>query len=105
VQNAIRHTPAGGSVELRAAPEGDSLRFEVSDSGPGIAAEYVPRLFDRFYRVPGAPSGGAGLGLYICKEIVEAHGGRVGVESEPGRGSIFWFTLPLARTTNAEVQA
>ena len=105
VQNAIRHTPAGGSVELRAAPQGDALRFEVSDTGPGIAAEFLPRLFDRFYRVPGAPSGGAGLGLYICKEIVEAHGGRVGVESEPGRGSIFWFTLPLARTTNAEVQA
>jgi signal transduction histidine kinase len=97
VQNAIRHTPAGGSVELRAVPEGDTMRFEVSDSGAGIAAEFLPRLFDRFYRVPGAPSGGAGLGLYICKEIVEAHGGRVGVESEPGRGSIFWFTLPLAQ--------
>jgi two-component system, NtrC family, sensor histidine kinase KinB len=104
VQNAIRYTPPAGSVELRAAPDGDALRFEVSDTGPGVAAEHLPRLFDRFYRVPGAPAGGAGLGLYICKEIVEAHGGRVGVESDVGRGSIFWFTLPLARA-NAEVAA
>ena len=104
VQNAIRHTPAAGTVELRAAPDGDALRFEVSDTGSGIAAEYLPRVFDRFYRVPGAPPGGAGLGLYICKEIVEAHGGGVGVVSDVDRGSIFWLTLPLART-KAEVAA
>jgi signal transduction histidine kinase len=96
VENALRHTPSGGQVELRAAPEGGMLRFVVSDSGPGIAAEHLPRLFDRFYRIPGAAPGGAGLGLYIVKEIVEAHGGRAGVESEVGQGSIFWFTLPLA---------
>ena len=72
LQNAIRYTPSGGSVELRAAPDGEALRFEVGDTGPGIAAEHLPRLFERFYRVPGAPAGGAGLGLYICKEIVEA---------------------------------
>jgi signal transduction histidine kinase len=96
VENALRHTPAGGHVELRAAPEGETLRFQVSDTGPGIAGEFLPRLFERFYRIPGAPEGGAGLGLYICKEIVEAHGGRVGVESEVGQGSIFWFTLPIA---------
>ena len=99
VQNAIRHTPAGGSVELSAARDGDALRFEVRDNGAGIAAEFLPRLFDRFYRVPGAPAGGAGLGLYICKEIVEAHGGRVSVDSAPGRGSVFRFTLPLHRST------
>jgi signal transduction histidine kinase len=94
LQNAIRHTPANGQVEVRAAPEPDGVRFEVRDSGPGIPAEYIPRLFERFYRVPGATSGGAGLGLYICKEIVEAHGGRIGVESDPGHGAIFWFNLP-----------
>ncbi|HEX9101551.1 MAG TPA: ATP-binding protein, partial [Polyangia bacterium] len=100
VQNAVRHTPPGGRVELGAAPAGDAaLRFEVRDSGAGIAPEHLPRLCDRFYRVPGAPTGGAGLGLYICKEIVEAHGGRVGVESDVGRGSTFWFTLPLASGT------
>jgi len=95
VDNALRHTPAGGQVELRAAPETDALRFQVSDTGSGITAEHLPRLFERFYRVPGAPPGGAGLGLYIVKEIVEAHGGKVGVESEVGQGSIFWFTLPV----------
>jgi len=104
IQNALRYTSAGGRIELRAAPEDGSLRFVVSDTGAGIAAEHLPRLFERFSRIPGAPSGGAGLGLYIVKEIVEAHGGRVGVESEPGHGSIFWFTLPLAGAT-AEVSA
>ncbi len=103
VQNALRYTPAGGHVELRAAPEGDALRLQVSDTGPGIAPEHLGRLFERFSRLPGSPPGGAGLGLYIVKEIVEAHGGKVGVESEVGQGSIFWFTLPLAPTT--EVQA
>ena len=104
IQNALRYTSAGGRIELRAAPEDGSLRFVVSDTGAGIAAEHLPRLFERFSRIPGAPSGGAGLGLYIVKEIVEAHGGRVGVESEPGHGSIFWFTLPLAGATG-EVSA
>jgi signal transduction histidine kinase len=97
VINALRHTPPDGRVELRAAPEDGFVRFEVSDSGPGIAPEFLPRLFERFFRIPGAPGGGAGLGLYICKEVVEAHGGKVGVRSEPGRGATFWFTLPIAQ--------
>jgi signal transduction histidine kinase len=105
VQNALRHTPAGGQIELRAAPEANELRFLASDTGSGIAAEHLPRLFERFSRIPGGVPGGAGLGLYICKEIVAAHGGKVGVESEPGHGSIFWFTLPLAGTTPAEAEA
>jgi signal transduction histidine kinase len=102
ILNAIRYTPPGGRVEVRSAPEGEAVRFEVSDTGPGIAPEYQPRLFERFFRVPGAPSGGAGLGLYICREIVEAHTdaqgrpGRIGVVSDPGEGAIFWFTLPAA---------
>jgi len=95
VANAIRHTPAHGRIDIRAAPERDAVRFEVRDSGAGISAEHLPRLFDRFYRVPGTAPGGAGLGLYICKEIVEGHGGRIGVESDPGHGAVFWFTLPL----------
>jgi signal transduction histidine kinase len=96
VLNALRHTPSGGTVELRAAPEDQHLRFEVTDTGGGIPADSLPRLFDRFYRVPGTQGSGAGLGLFICKEIVEAHGGRIGVESDLGHGALFWFTLPLA---------
>jgi signal transduction histidine kinase len=94
VVNALRHTPPGGRVELRATPEEATMRFEVSDTGEGIAAEHLPHLFQRFYRVPDTPSGGAGLGLFISKEIVESHGGNIGVVSAPGQGSTFWFTLP-----------
>jgi NtrC-family two-component system sensor histidine kinase KinB len=98
VTNAIRHTPAGGDVQLRTAPEKDGqVRFEVSDTGEGMDPKWFPLLFDRFFRIPGSkPGSGVGLGLYICKEIVEAHGGNIGVESEPGHGSVFWFTLPPA---------
>jgi two-component system, NtrC family, sensor histidine kinase KinB len=101
VTNAIRHTPAGGDVRLRSAPDKDGqVRFEVSDSGEGIDAKWFPTLFDRFFRIPGsAPGSGVGLGLYICKEIVEAHGGQIGVESDVGHGSVFWFTLPSAAPT------
>ncbi len=95
VTNAIRHTPAGGSVQLRSAPHDGMIRFEVVDTGEGIDPKWFPTLFDRFFRVPGSkPGSGVGLGLYICKEIVEAHGGQIGVSSEPGHGSVFWFTLP-----------
>jgi signal transduction histidine kinase len=96
VANALRHTPAGGRVELSALGDDGQVRFEVADNGVGIAAEFQSRLFERFFRVPGAPPGGAGLGLYIAKEIVEAHGGHIGVESAPGQGARFWFTLPAA---------
>jgi signal transduction histidine kinase len=96
VENALRHTPSGGRIELRAAPDSEGIRFEVGDSGPGIPPQHLPHLFQRFFRLPDAPPGGAGLGLYICKEIVESHGGKIGVESDPGHGAIFWFTLPAA---------
>jgi NtrC-family two-component system sensor histidine kinase KinB len=100
--NAIRHTPRGGLIEMRVAPDDHAVRFEVSDSGPGISTEHSARIFDRFFRVPGAPEGGAGLGLFICKEIIEAHGGRIGVESDLGQGAIFWFTLPSVSTQQSE---
>jgi signal transduction histidine kinase len=97
VSNALRHTPSAGRVELRAAPDQDGfVRFEVSDTGPGIPTQQLSQLFQRFFRLPNAPPGGAGLGLYICKEIVESHGGKIGVESDLGHGAIFWFTLPTA---------
>jgi signal transduction histidine kinase len=97
VSNAIRHTPAGGEVALEASLTGDRVRFEVRDTGEGIPREYLERIFERFFRVPGRQAGGVGLGLYLVREIVQAHGGEVGVESDPGRGSRFWFTLPIAR--------
>ena len=93
--NAMRHTAPGGRVEARVMPAGGAVRFEVRDTGEGIAREHHDRIFDKFYRVPGARSGGVGLGLYIAREIVQAHGGAMGVESEPGKGSTFWFTLPV----------
>ncbi len=95
--NALRHTAPGGRVEARAMPTGGAVRFEVRDTGEGIAREHHDRIFDKFYRVPGARPGGVGLGLYISREIVQAHGGAMGVESEPGKGSNFWFTLPAER--------
>jgi signal transduction histidine kinase len=94
VGNAVRHTPRGGRVTLSARPEGDRIRFEVSDTGEGIAPEYQERIFEKFFRVPGAQAGGVGLGLYLAREIVQAHGGEMGVRSAPGQGSTFWFTIP-----------
>ncbi|NTU60440.1 MAG: PAS domain-containing sensor histidine kinase, partial [Deltaproteobacteria bacterium] len=87
-------TPAAGSVELSARREEGRVRFEVADTGPGIPKAHHARLFDKMYQVPDAEGGSSGLGLSIAREIVLAHGGEIGVESEPGAGSTFWFTLP-----------
>lgn len=97
IGNALRHTPAGGTVTVRALPAdgGAMLRFEVQDTGEGIPREHQQAIFGRFFRVPGRAGGGAGLGLSIAKEIVEAHGGAIGVHSQPGKGSTFYFTLPV----------
>jgi signal transduction histidine kinase len=103
VSNALRHTPQDGTVTLRAAPEGDVTQVEVSDTGEGIASEDLPRVFERSFRgeqsrtrpdEKGAP--GAGLGLAIARGLVEAHGGTINVQSEPGQGSLFRFTLKRA---------
>jgi signal transduction histidine kinase len=96
LSNAIRYSPPGGTVLVSAAREGQVARFWVQDSGPGIPKEYQQAIFEKFFRMPGAPSGTAGLGLFIARELAQAHGGDMGVESEPGQGSRFWFTLPLA---------
>jgi len=93
VGNAIRHSPKGGRIVVRARPEKGLIRFEVEDQGPGIPLEYQQRIFEKFFRMPGTKGEGIGLGLYISREIVAAHGGEMGVESEPGKGSLFWFTL------------
>jgi signal transduction histidine kinase len=96
VGNAIAHTPAGGRVTVSAERRGGMVRISVRDTGRGIAADELPRVFDRFWRGTGARGGGAGLGLSIARGIVEAHGGTIRAESEAGQGSTFSFTLPLA---------
>jgi signal transduction histidine kinase len=95
LSNALRFTNPGGTVSVAAEAEPGVVRFTVTDSGKGIEAKHLGRLFEPFYRVPGQdrPTG-VGLGLAIVKEIVKAHGGSVGVTSEPGKGSTFWLTLP-----------
>jgi signal transduction histidine kinase len=75
------------------------MRFAVTDTGKGISQEYRDRIFEKFFRVPDTEPRGTGLGLYIAREIVRSHGGDIGVESEPGKGSMFWFTVPIAGQT------
>ena len=99
VGNALKFGAAGGIVRLGAERVENAVRIWVEDQGPGISLEHVERVFDRFWR---ADSGaGAGLGLAVAKGIVEAHGGRIGVTSQPGGGSTFFFTLPLESTAAA----
>lgn len=93
ISNAAKFTPAGGTVRIRAA-SGDSVHFSVQDTGCGIASEHLPRLFDRYWQVNRADKRGAGLGLAISKGIVEAHGGKLWVESALGSGTTFHFTIP-----------
>lgn len=92
--NAIKHTPKETEIRISADWRPGQLRCEVADSGEGLAAEDLPKLFERFVRLDRSTARGAGLGLFIAKAIVEAHGGTIGVSSEPGRGSTFYFTLP-----------
>ena len=99
-ENALKYTPAGGHVSVSAHAEDGAVVFDVADDGPGIGAEHLPRIFERFYRVDKARSrelGGTGLGLSIVKHLAESLGGVVTVSSEPGRGSRFTVRLPLAR--------
>jgi signal transduction histidine kinase len=95
--NALRHTAPGGRVRVLATPANDDVIVRVSDTGTGISAEHLPRIFERFYRVdPGRSreEGGTGLGLAIVKHLVEAHGGSVSAESELGRGTTILLTFP-----------
>ncbi|HZP45936.1 MAG TPA: ATP-binding protein [Candidatus Binataceae bacterium] len=98
IANALRYTPAGGRIVVTAGPTDDGARIEVRDTGPGIPPEIRERLFERYaqWNVNGAEPGSAGLGLAIAKEIVDAHGGRIFVASEPGQGTAFTVELPRA---------
>ena len=107
VDNALKFTPAGGSITLRAAPAGSGVQVEVADTGAGISTEALPHIFDRFYQAdpsrPGGRKHGTGLGLAIVKEIVGAHGGKISVPSAPGTGSTFTISLPLTMPEPSKV--
>jgi NtrC-family two-component system sensor histidine kinase KinB len=96
ISNALRYVNEGGAIMLKAARFGRFVHLSVADDGPGIPLEYQSRIFEKFFKMQGQAPGGTGLGLAICKEIVRAHGGTIWVESSPGSGSTFTFTLPVA---------
>jgi NtrC-family two-component system sensor histidine kinase KinB len=97
LSNALKYTLPGGTIAISAEEEGEFVRFRVSDTGAGIPEKYQPRIFEQFFRVPEqGPGTGVGLGLAIVKDIVQAHGGTVGVESREGTGSTFHFSLRMA---------
>lgn len=103
--NAIRHTPKGGTVTIRAIGSVDHVTFSVEDTGEGIPPQFLRTIFDRFVQVPGATSGGAGLGLSIAQTIIKAHGSELHVESEVGKGSRFSFQLGREIPKGAEEKA
>jgi signal transduction histidine kinase len=93
--NAIKFTAPGGTITVRAAAGPSAVVVSVEDTGSGIDPDQLPHVFDRFWQARPTPRRGSGLGLAIARGIVEAHGGRIWVESEPGRGSVFSFSVPL----------
>ena len=95
IGNSIKFTSEGGAITVRAELADREVRFSVTDTGSGIAADEVPHIFERFWQARKTARLGAGLGLAIAKGIVEAHGGQIWAQSEAGKGSTFFFTLPL----------
>lgn len=103
LMNSLRYTPAGGRISIAAARHDGSIEFSVTDTGPGIPRQYLHRIFEKFFRVPGQASGsGSGLGLALAKDVVEAHGGQIRVEPTEPAGATFHFTLPLHTAANVE---
>jgi signal transduction histidine kinase len=103
LDNAVKYSPDGGLIGVTASSDAEVVQVVVSDQGLGIEAQYLEHIFDRFYQVDSASTravGGSGLGLSICKAILDAHGGRIWVQSEVGLGTEFYFTLPLAGHAN-----
>jgi signal transduction histidine kinase len=97
IDNAIKYSPSGGRIDVRLTTVGDHLRFSVHDEGVGIPVGEQERIFDKFYRLDPDQRrgiGGTGLGLYICRELVRSMHGRIWVDSEPGKGTMFAFELP-----------
>ncbi len=93
--NAIKFSPADNVVSVKIEAKENMVQFSVTDHGPGVAKEYLPRIFERFFKVPGSKITGTGLGLAISKEFIEAQGGKIWTESSIGAGSTFWFSLPI----------
>lgn len=102
LDNALRHTPRGGSIRIEARPEGRAALFRVADTGRGIPPDALPHIFDRFYK--SADSGGSGLGLAIARGLIEAHGGKIRADSVPGQGTVLSFTLPVVEAKSASRQ-
>ena len=102
LHNAIKFTPPGGEIVVSARSEGEEVIFQVRDTGLGISFDDLPRIFERFYKIDRARSGGGtGLGLSIAKHLIEAHRGRIWVESTRGKGSTFYFSLPISKILNS----
>jgi signal transduction histidine kinase len=98
IGNAMKFTPAGGMITYRAEQQRTEVLFTVADNGPGIPKENLGDIFNPYWQAKRTARLGAGLGLPIAKGIVESHGGRIWVESEPGKGTKFFFTLPVAQS-------
>jgi len=98
VNNAVKYAPDSLEVIMNIEKAGDFVKVSIIDKGPGISPEKIPHLFDRYYQgeASGFQNSGLGLGLYICAEVIKRHGGKIGVDSEVGKGSTFWFTVPVA---------
>jgi two-component system sensor histidine kinase KdpD len=100
IENAVRYTPSDSPIDMSAHIEGEQMVISVADRGPGIPSTDLERIFDKFYRVSGRTAerpSASGLGLAVCKGLVEAHGGHIWAENREGGGTVFRFTLPLLR--------
>ena len=95
LENAVKYTPAGSAIDISAASVGGAVRVDIADRGPGFATGEEERVFDKFYRSPGAKGRGVGLGLAISRAIIDTHGGTIWAEPRAGGGAVFHFTLPI----------
>jgi two-component system CheB/CheR fusion protein len=104
VNNAVKYAPQSKEILIKIEKVNDMAKVSVIDRGPGISPEKIPHLFDRYYRVDsnGSQYSGLGLGLYISAEIIKKHSGVIGVDSELGKGSTFWFTFPTIQPPEVE---